>query len=225
MDFGLLSIIAATSWLDRLLGLEKFSIFDPQTSFSWQRPMPAWAWALVVMAVLIFAGWSYYKMLGKRPVRVALAVVRALLLLVIVALLAGPMLALESSRWTDDWLLILLDRSASMHGLLQQGQCFAINILKREHEDLSNRFAQRGSKDFSGAAANYLEQIFSASKAPSQDIESKIIRTIGLPEKRFSEDYLRMLRAIRFSNRFNFDIEEGTKAALSKNAEKISLIK
>ena len=114
MDFGLLSIIAATSWLDRLLGLEKFSIFDPQTSFSWQRPMPAWAWALVVMAVLIFAGWSYYKMLGKRPVRVALAVVRALLLLVIVALLAGPMLALESSRWTDDWLLILLDRSASM---------------------------------------------------------------------------------------------------------------
>ena len=33
-----------------------------------------------------------------------------------------------------------------------------------------------------------------------------------------------MLRAIRFSNRFNFDIEEKTKAALSKNAEKISLI-
>ena len=57
-----------------------------------------------------------------------------------------------------------------------------------------------------------------------KDIESKIIRTIGLPEKRFSEDYLRMLRAIRFSNRFNFDIEEGTRAALSKNAEKISLI-
>ena len=57
-----------------------------------------------------------------------------------------------------------------------------------------------------------------------KDIESKIIRTIGLPEKRFSEDYLRMLRAIRFSNRFNFDIEEKTKAALSKNAEKISLI-
>ena len=46
--------------------------------------MPAWAWALLVMVVLIFAAWSYYKMLGKRPARMALAVLRALLLLVIV---------------------------------------------------------------------------------------------------------------------------------------------
>ena len=45
--------------------------------------------------------------------------------------------------------VVSVDKSASMHGLLQEGQCFAVNILKREHEELSNRFAQRGPKDFS----------------------------------------------------------------------------
>jgi len=53
--------------------------------------------------------------------------------------------------------VVSVDRSASMHGLLQQGQCFAINILKREHEDLSNRFAQRGPKDFSDLATKTAE--------------------------------------------------------------------
>ena len=45
--------------------------------------------------------------------------------------------------------VVSVDRQATMHGLLQRGQCFAINILRREQEDLSNRFAQRGPKDFS----------------------------------------------------------------------------
>ena len=44
-----------------------------------------------------------------------------------------------------------------MHGLVQQGQCFAINILKREQEELSNRFAQRGPKDFSDLATKVAE--------------------------------------------------------------------
>ena len=44
-----------------------------------------------------------------------------------------------------------------MHGLLEQGRCFAINILKREQEDLSNRFAQRGPKDFSDLATRVAE--------------------------------------------------------------------
>jgi flavin reductase (DIM6/NTAB) family NADH-FMN oxidoreductase RutF len=44
--------------------------------------------------------------------------------------------------------VVAVDKSGSMHGLLQEGRCFAINILKREHEDLSIRFAQRGLKDF-----------------------------------------------------------------------------
>jgi len=58
-----------------------------------------------------------------------------------------------------------------------------------------------------------------------EDLRKGIIRTIGEPTERFNEDYLRMLRAIRFSSRFGFVIEEKTLAAvknLAKNITKIS---
>lgn len=51
-----------------------------------------------------------------------------------------------------------------------------------------------------------------------QDLESGIIRAIGEPEQRFREDHLRMLRAIRFSARFNFAIEENTMRAMKSLA-------
>lgn len=41
-----------------------------------------------------------------------------------------------------------------------------------------------------------------------QDLNDKIIRTVGEPKKRFNEDALRMLRAIRFSAQLNFKIDE-----------------
>ena len=53
--------------------------------------------------------------------------------------------------------------------------------------------------------------------------KSKIV-TVGDPEKRFNEDYLRMLRAVRLSCVLNFSIEEKTKKAIQKNAEKIKNI-
>jgi putative nucleotidyltransferase with HDIG domain len=43
-----------------------------------------------------------------------------------------------------------------------------------------------------------------------QDIERRLIRAIGDPEKRFAEDRLRLLRAVRFAARFAFDIEPDT---------------
>jgi len=51
-----------------------------------------------------------------------------------------------------------------------------------------------------------------------QDLESGIIRAIGDPEQRFREDHLRMLRAIRFSARFNFAIDENTMQAMKSLA-------
>lgn len=52
----------------------------------------------------------------------------------------------------------------------------------------------------------------------SQDIENMIIRCVGDPDKRFGEDALRILRALRFSSKLGFEIEENTEAALRKNA-------
>lgn len=45
------------------------------------------------------------------------------------------------------------------------------------------------------------------------DLEAKIIRAVGVPEKRFNEDALRIMRAFRFASKLGFDIEEKTLAA------------
>jgi poly(A) polymerase len=53
------------------------------------------------------------------------------------------------------------------------------------------------------------------------DLDAEIIRAIGRPEKRFEEDQLRLLRAVRFAARFGFRIEPATLAAMRKLAARI----
>jgi poly(A) polymerase len=53
------------------------------------------------------------------------------------------------------------------------------------------------------------------------DLARRIIRTIGDPQERFGEDYLRMLRAIRFSTQLGFAIEPATYQAIRRNAASI----
>jgi poly(A) polymerase len=53
------------------------------------------------------------------------------------------------------------------------------------------------------------------------DLASGIIRAIGDPDRRFQEDHLRMLRAVRFSARFSFPIAPDTASAIERNAGKI----
>ena len=50
-----------------------------------------------------------------------------------------------------------------------------------------------------------------------EDINRKIIRCVGDPVERFTEDALRMLRAVRFSAQLGFTVEENTKAALARD--------
>src|SRR6202049_3588662 len=57
-----------------------------------------------------------------------------------------------------------------------------------------------------------------------RDLESKIIRAIGDPERRFAEDKLRMLRALRFAARFGYSIEQSTLAAIPKLAPEIHIV-
>jgi putative nucleotidyltransferase with HDIG domain len=56
------------------------------------------------------------------------------------------------------------------------------------------------------------------------DLESKIIRAIGDPARRLDEDKLRMLRAVRFAARFDFEIEAGTEAAIKRCSAQIHRI-
>src|SRR5258708_5609275 len=53
------------------------------------------------------------------------------------------------------------------------------------------------------------------------DLKAGIVRAIGDPERRFTEDKLRMLRAVRFAARFDYKIDPATMAAIPKLAPKI----
>jgi len=55
--------------------------------------------------------------------------------------------------------------------------------------------------------------------AGSADLEKKVIRSVGDPNWRFQEDYLRILRALRFSARFEFRIHARTLEAAKANAQ------
>ncbi|MEX2580896.1 MAG: CCA tRNA nucleotidyltransferase [Verrucomicrobiales bacterium] len=56
------------------------------------------------------------------------------------------------------------------------------------------------------------------------DLDAKLIRAIGDPTERFREDYLRLLRAVRFATVLDFQIEPVTREALESNAGRISQI-
>ena len=56
------------------------------------------------------------------------------------------------------------------------------------------------------------------------DVRSRLVRTIGDPAERFAEDHLRLLRAVRFAARLDFEIEGGTFAALRAHAALIKTI-
>lgn len=56
------------------------------------------------------------------------------------------------------------------------------------------------------------------------DLETKTIKTPLNPDITFSDDPLRMLRAIRFANQLRFEIEETTLQSITKNAHRIKII-
>jgi poly(A) polymerase len=60
--------------------------------------------------------------------------------------------------------------------------------------------------------------------AGQTDLEAKIIRAIGEPDRRFKEDKLRMMRAVRFAARFGFEIEAETFRAIRRHVAEIHQI-
>ncbi len=58
----------------------------------------------------------------------------------------------------------------------------------------------------------------------ARDIERKLIRCVGDPKERFSEDALRMMRAVRFSAQLGYEVEEQTKNAIKELAGNLTHI-
>lgn len=57
-----------------------------------------------------------------------------------------------------------------------------------------------------------------------KDLEGKIVKAVGDPDKRFQEDALRLIRAVRFATQLEFQIEKETLASIVKNAQLIQQI-
>ncbi|QAA30386.1 CCA tRNA nucleotidyltransferase [Clostridium manihotivorum] len=58
----------------------------------------------------------------------------------------------------------------------------------------------------------------------NEDLQNKLIKAVGDPDKRFNEDGLRMMRAIRFAAQLGFTIEEKTLTSIKKNNDLIKNI-
>jgi poly(A) polymerase len=56
------------------------------------------------------------------------------------------------------------------------------------------------------------------------DLKAGLVRAIGKPERRFDEDKLRLMRAVRFAARFGFAIEPKTLAAIQSHAAKLTIV-
>lgn len=56
------------------------------------------------------------------------------------------------------------------------------------------------------------------------DLQARVVRAVGDPESRLSEDYLRLLRAVRFATRLNFEIEPRTADAIRGHARDLGRI-
>lgn len=106
---------AMAAGLERVLGVRELRLGAADVALEWARPMPPWAWSLVVMAAVVIAGWSYWKLTGPRWARGVLGMMRAMVLLLLAVVVAGPQLVKRPERVEKDWVVVLLDRSASMN--------------------------------------------------------------------------------------------------------------
>lgn len=79
-------------------------------------------------------------------------------------------------------------------------------------------------RDFSINAFYYFEGHIYDFHEGLEDLNNKVIKTIGNPSTRFHEDALRILRAIRFSAKLGYEIESKTKTALLDCKEELNLI-
>lgn len=88
-------------------------------------------------------------------------------------------------------------------------------------EDAKRRDLTINAMFFDPITENYIDFV---SINGFKDMDNKIIRFVGNAEDRINEDNLRIMRAIRFANKFNFTVEDLTYKAIYKNAHKVSTL-
>ncbi|MDO5018071.1 MAG: CCA tRNA nucleotidyltransferase [Lagierella massiliensis] len=116
-------------------------------------------------------------------------------------------------------------------GVVLNNKIFEITTMRFEDNYLDNRHPEKISftknlkedlsrRDFTinAMAYDYVKDEIIDPHGGLNDLNNHLIRTVGNPDDRFSEDALRILRAFRFSGQLNFKIEDGTLSSICKNS-------
>ncbi len=105
---------------------------------------------------------------------------------------------------------------AGEHAVDENGQVLRDNVFGTPEEDALRR-------DFTVNALFYNIADFSIIDYAGgmADLEKKVLRVIGDPETRFTEDPVRILRAVRFAASLGFRIEPGARDAVRRHADKL----
>ncbi len=89
-------------------------------------------------------------------------------------------------------------------------------------EDLTEDLARR---DFTvGAMAVGLDGVIRDPFGGREDLEHKVLRCVGDPDRRFQEDALRILRGMRFASQLRFTVESATAAAMVRNRDLLTAV-
>lgn len=109
-----LATTAPDGLFSRVFALRELGFGQDGVTVGFDRPLPTWGWALVVMGCIGLGWWGYRKLEGPKATRWSLALLRSVLLFILVVLALGPRLERVNERLEPDWVLVLVDRSVSM---------------------------------------------------------------------------------------------------------------
>jgi hypothetical protein len=97
-----------------LLDLETIPADAQGVELVFERPFAPWVWALLVLGAAGLSAWAYTRIVGSPRGRAVLAVARGAAVMLLLLLIASPALRLSRETREPDWVLMLVDRSASL---------------------------------------------------------------------------------------------------------------
>jgi tRNA nucleotidyltransferase (CCA-adding enzyme) len=124
----------------------------------------------------------------------------------------GTVAVLDSSRQTHEVTTFRRDvRTDGRHAVVEFGASLDQDLARRDftiNAIAYHPFRFEWKDPFSGR----------------EDLAARIVRAVGDPRQRFREDYLRILRALRFASRFGFAIEVHTRAAAEAEVQGLTVL-
>ena len=114
---------------------------------------------------------------------------------------------------------ILLEVTTFRRDVVTSGRHAVVEFADTLLEDL-------GRRDFTinAVAWHPIREEFHDPFGGREDLDARLLRTVGDPGERFSEDYLRVLRALRFSGRFSLRIDDESWRALCDSTDRLGIL-